>query len=69
MPFKLPFTKSRQYNVISRSVLVVSVELLDSSTLECTLSADCTGQHCLENVAQRIGLGQVSTCLDCVTKF
>ncbi|XP_018016094.1 uncharacterized protein LOC108672852 isoform X2 [Hyalella azteca] len=58
MPFKLPFTKTRHYNVVSRSVLVVCVELLDSSTLECTLSADSTGQHCLHNVAQRIGLGQ-----------
>lgn len=60
MPFKLPFSKTRHYNVVSRSVLVVCVELLDASTLECTLSADCTGDHCLHNVAQRIGLAQVS---------
>lgn len=59
MPFKLRLKKTRQYNVLSRNVLVISVELLDKTTLECTLSADSTGQDCLHNVCQRLSLHQV----------
>lgn len=59
MPFKLRLKKTRQYNVVSRNVLVISVELLDKTTLECTLSADSTGQDCLRNVCQRLSLHQV----------
>ncbi|ROT73234.1 Tyrosine-protein phosphatase non-receptor type 14 [Penaeus vannamei] len=58
MPFKLRLKKTRQYNVVSRNVLVISVELLDKTTLECTLSADSTGQDCLRNVCQRLSLHQ-----------
>ncbi|KAK3871834.1 hypothetical protein Pcinc_023038 [Petrolisthes cinctipes] len=58
MPFKLRLRKTRQYNVLSRNVLVISVELLDKTTLECTLSADSTGQDCLHNVCQRLSLHQ-----------
>ncbi|XP_045598468.1 tyrosine-protein phosphatase non-receptor type 14 isoform X2 [Procambarus clarkii] len=58
MPFKLRLKKTRQYNVLSRNVLVISVELLDKTTLECTLSADSTGQDCLHNVCQRLSLHQ-----------
>ncbi|XP_071523847.1 tyrosine-protein phosphatase non-receptor type 14 isoform X2 [Panulirus ornatus] len=58
MPFKLRLKKTRQYNVVSRNVLVISVELLDKTTLECTLSADSTGQDCLHNVCQRLSLHQ-----------
>ncbi|XP_042213495.1 tyrosine-protein phosphatase non-receptor type 14-like isoform X2 [Homarus americanus] len=58
MPFKLRLKKTRHYNVLSRNVLVISVELLDKTTLECTLSADSTGQDCLHNVFQRLSLHQ-----------
>jgi hypothetical protein len=34
----------QQYNVASKSVFVLTVELLDSSVLECTLSAESTGR-------------------------
>lgn len=44
--------------MLSRNVLVISVELLDKTTLECTLSADSTGQDCLHNVCQRLSLHQ-----------
>ena len=40
--------------------LVVGVALPDGNHMECTLAADHTGQHCLENIAMRIGLAQVS---------
>lgn len=59
MPFKLRIRKTRHYNVLSRNVLVLSVELIDKTTLECTLSADSTGLDCLHNVCQRLGLLQV----------
>ena len=59
MPFKLRLKKTRQYNVVSRNVLVLSIELVDKSTLECTMSADSTGHDCLHNVCQRLGLQQV----------
>lgn len=60
MPFKLRLKKSRQYNVVSKSLFVICVELLDGSSMECTLSGESTGQECLDNVCQRLGLQQVS---------
>lgn len=61
MPFKLRLKKSRQYNVVSKSLFVICVELLDSTSIECTLSAESVGRECLDNVCQRLGLNQVST--------
>ncbi|KAK3926122.1 Tyrosine-protein phosphatase non-receptor type 21 [Frankliniella fusca] len=58
MPFKLRLKKSRQYNVVSKSLFVICVELLDGSSMECTLSGESTGQECLDNVCQRLGLQQ-----------
>jgi tyrosine-protein phosphatase non-receptor type 14/21 len=44
-PFKLKLKKSKQqYTVASKSRYVISVELLDNSVLECTLTAESTGQ-------------------------
>lgn len=59
MPFKLRLKKSRQYNVVSKSLFVICVELLDSTSIECTLSAESVGRECLDNVCQRLGLNQV----------
>ncbi|XP_039288581.1 tyrosine-protein phosphatase non-receptor type 14 isoform X4 [Nilaparvata lugens] len=58
MPFKLRLKKSRQYNVVSKSLFVICVELLDSTNIECTLSAESVGRECLDNVCQRLGLNQ-----------
>ena len=59
MPFKLRLKKSKQYNVVTKAVFVICVELLDNSIVECTLSADSLGYDCLDNVCQRLGLNQV----------
>lgn len=64
MPFKLRLKKSRQYNVVSKSLFVICVELLDGGSMECTLSGESTGQECLDNVCQRLGLQQVSTLIN-----
>ncbi|XP_014242727.1 tyrosine-protein phosphatase non-receptor type 21 isoform X2 [Cimex lectularius] len=58
MPFKLRLKKSRQYNVVSKSLFVICVELLDGATIECTLSSESVGRECLDNVCQRLGLQQ-----------
>uniref|UniRef100_A0A182MUL7 protein-tyrosine-phosphatase n=1 Tax=Anopheles culicifacies TaxID=139723 RepID=A0A182MUL7_9DIPT len=59
MPFRLKLKKSRHYNVMSKSLFVISVDHLDSSTkIDCTLSSESTGQECLENVCQRISIQQ-----------
>lgn len=58
MPFKFHLKKSRQYNIVSKNQYLVSVELLNSSSVECTLSIDSLGQECLINVTQKVGLGQ-----------
>lgn len=58
MPFKLRLKKSRQYNVVSKSLFVCCVELLDGGSLECTLESESTGRVCLDNVCQRLGLNQ-----------
>ena len=55
MPFKMPMFKSKskaQYNVASKAVFVITVELLDNAMLECTLTADSTGE-CLAQVETR----------------
>lgn len=59
MPFKLRLKKSRHYNVISKSLFVICVELLDGTTIECSLSAESLGSECLEYVCHRLGLQQV----------
>ncbi|KAJ0183061.1 hypothetical protein K1T71_001037 [Dendrolimus kikuchii] len=58
MPFKLKLKKTRQYNVASKSLFVISVELLDGGIADCTLSVDSTGQECLDNVCQRQAINQ-----------
>lgn len=58
MPFKFHLKKSKQYNVVSKNQYVICVELLDATSIECTLSINSVGQECLNNVTQRLGLGQ-----------
>lgn len=58
MPFKLKLKKSRHYSVASKSLFVISVEMLDATTVECTLSSESTGQDCLDVVCQKLGLNQ-----------
>lgn len=58
MPFKLKLKKSRHYSVVSKSLFVISVEILDSTNIECTLSSESTGQDCLDVVCQKLGLNQ-----------
>lgn len=55
--FKLKKSK-QQYNVASKSVYVITVELLDNTLLECTLTSESTGRDCMDNVCQRLGLQQ-----------
>ena len=43
---------------MSKNQYVICVELLDATSIECTLSIDSVGQECLNNVTQRLGLGQ-----------
>lgn len=43
---------------MSKNQYVICVELLDATSIECTLSIDSVGQECLDNVTQRLGLGQ-----------
>ncbi|XP_055381871.1 tyrosine-protein phosphatase non-receptor type 14 [Condylostylus longicornis] len=59
MPFNF-LKKSRHYNVTSKSLFVISVHhLLDTSTtVDCTLSSESTGQECLDNVCQRLSINQ-----------
>lgn len=58
MPFKLKLKKSRHYSVASKSLFVISVEILDGTTVECTLSSESTGQDCLDVVCQKLNLNQ-----------
>lgn len=58
MPLKILKRTSKQYNVVSKSTFVISVELLDNGIMECTLDADSTGKDCLLNISQRLGLHQ-----------
>ena len=37
-------SRRQQYDVSSKDVVVITVELLDNAVLECTLSAESTGR-------------------------
>lgn len=44
---------------MARQIFIITLSyLLDSSTIDCTLSSESTGQECLDNVCQRIGIAQ-----------
>lgn len=58
MPFKLKLKKSRHYSVVSKSLFVISVDVLDNTNIECTLSSESTGQDCLDIVCQKLSLNQ-----------
>lgn len=58
MPFKLKLKKSRHYSVVSKSLFVISVEMLDTTIIECTLPSESTGSDCLDVVCQKLGLNQ-----------
>lgn len=63
MPFGLKLRRTRRYNVLSKNCFVTRIRLLDSNVIECTLSVESTGQECLEAVAQRLELREVSVCV------
>ena len=44
--------------MVSKNQYVICIELLDTTSIECTLSIDSLGQECLDNITQRLGLGQ-----------
>lgn len=58
MPFKLRLKKSRHYSVVSKSLFIISVEALDNTFIECTLSSESTGQECLECACQKLSINQ-----------
>lgn len=69
MPFRLKLRRTRRYNVLSKNYFVTRIRLLDSNVIECTLSVESTGQECLEAVAQRLELREVSLLCDTGTVF
>ena len=60
MPLKNLFRSVKRYDVSTRNAYVVCIHLLNGSLIECTLTSESTGQECLENIAQRIQLSEVS---------
>lgn len=58
MPFKLKLKKSKQYSVVSKSLCVIAVKLLENSSVECIVSSRTVGQECLSNVCQRLQIQQ-----------
>ncbi|CAH1791812.1 unnamed protein product [Owenia fusiformis] len=59
MPFGLKIKRTRRYNVSSKNLFVVCTQLLDTSSIECTLTSESTGFECLQSIAQRIELQQM----------
>lgn len=59
MPFNFRLNKrSQQYNVVSKDLFVIPIELLTNECIECTLFASSTAQECLDNVCQKLGIQQ-----------
>ncbi|KAK3599016.1 hypothetical protein CHS0354_007483 [Potamilus streckersoni] len=59
MPFGLKFKRTRRYEISTKNVFMVEVQMLDGSYLECTLTPDSVGRECLEAIAQKIELAEV----------
>ena len=59
MPFGIRFKKTRRYDISTKNVFMVEVQMLDNSFLECTLTSESTGHECLEGIAQKIELAEV----------
>ena len=55
----------------SKNSFVARIQLLDSTTLECTLTNESLGQDCLETIAQRLQLEEVSSIqsIDCYEEY
>lgn len=68
MPFGLKLRRTRRYNVLSKNYFVTRIRLLDNNVIECTLSVESTGQECLEAVAQRLELREVSALFSVAAK-
>ncbi|XP_038631988.1 tyrosine-protein phosphatase non-receptor type 21 isoform X1 [Scyliorhinus canicula] len=60
LPFGIKLKRTRRYTVSNKSCLVVRIQLLDNGFLEFTLSVESTGQECLEAVAQRLELREIT---------
>uniref|UniRef100_A0A673YXZ9 Tyrosine-protein phosphatase non-receptor type n=1 Tax=Salmo trutta TaxID=8032 RepID=A0A673YXZ9_SALTR len=60
LPFGLKLKRTRRYTVSSKSCLVTRIQLLNSEFVEFTLSVESTGQECLEAVAQRLELREIT---------
>eukprot|EP00058_Branchiostoma_floridae_P024703 XP_002610193.1 hypothetical protein BRAFLDRAFT_216945 [Branchiostoma floridae] len=59
MPFGLKLKKTKRYNVHTKNSFVIPVQLLDNTVIECTITTESTGRHCLEAVGQRLELQEV----------
>uniref|UniRef100_A0A8C1D3K8 Tyrosine-protein phosphatase non-receptor type n=1 Tax=Cyprinus carpio carpio TaxID=630221 RepID=A0A8C1D3K8_CYPCA len=60
LPFGLKLKRTRRYTVSSKSCLVTRIQLLNGEYVEFTLSVESTGQECLEAVAQRLELREIT---------
>ncbi|XP_053331303.1 tyrosine-protein phosphatase non-receptor type 21 isoform X2 [Spea bombifrons] len=60
LPFGLKLKRTRRYTVSSKSCLVARIQLLNNEFVEYTLSVESSGQECLEAVAQRLELREVT---------
>ncbi|CAL1575975.1 unnamed protein product [Knipowitschia caucasica] len=60
LPFGLKLKRTRRYTVSSKSCLVTRIQLLSGDFVEFTLSVESTGQECLEAVAQRLELREIT---------
>ncbi|XP_033893367.3 tyrosine-protein phosphatase non-receptor type 21-like isoform X1 [Acipenser ruthenus] len=60
LPFGLKLKRTRRYTVSSKSCLVTRIQLLNNEFVEFTLSVESPGQECLEAVAQRLELREIT---------
>ncbi|XP_052009433.1 tyrosine-protein phosphatase non-receptor type 21-like isoform X2 [Xyrauchen texanus] len=60
LPFGLKLKRTRRYTVSNKSCLVTRIQLLNGEYVEFTLSVESTGQECLEAVAQRLELREIT---------
>ena len=60
MPFKFGMRRACRYAVSSKCAYIVCVHLLDRPLMDSVLTFESTGRECLEDVANRIQLTDVS---------
>uniref|UniRef100_A0A1I8FRR5 FERM domain-containing protein n=1 Tax=Macrostomum lignano TaxID=282301 RepID=A0A1I8FRR5_9PLAT len=58
--FRLKFQRKHRYDISAKGYFIVSVTLLDGTTIDQTVTSETCGKDCIHFVAQKIGIRDVN---------